>query len=93
MSRCNEYLPATDGVTCQNQGDCGNTDYSEDRHHLYWPRSAYRTAVEKRFRELAVNKIVICRLAHNEHHATTAPPEKPTREQMLVAIDKLNEGR
>lgn len=61
-------------------------------HHQYWPRRDYKKPVEKQFRELAVNKEMLPRCDHDELHATTRPPEKPTRDEMLVVISRTAIG-
>lgn len=63
------------------EGEC-----YEDKHHKYWPAPEYRTKNEKKFRELEVNKIIICRWLHNTIHAVALPPEMPTPVQMKRAI-------
>jgi len=64
-----------------------------DTHHKWFFSRWYRTAVEKDFRELPENKEQLCRAEHEEIHATQPPPEKPSREQMIIAIAQsaLNE--
>lgn len=58
-----------------------------DDHHLYFPKSWYRTKIEQEFRELFVANI--CRRIHDEIHAVTQPPPKPSRKEMKEAIDRL----
>ena len=67
----------------ETEGEC-----YEDRHHEYWPRSEYTTKVEREFRGLEVNQIVICRALHNGIHARRRRSEKPPRKEMLRAIQK-----
>lgn len=55
-------------------------------HHEYFPERAYKTGIEKKFRELDENKIRLPRCMHDELHATTPEPEKPSRYDMLAAI-------
>lgn len=57
-----------------------------DIHHYFHPASDYKTAVEQSFRSLPENIGRLCRMLHEEEHATTKPPEKPDRETMLNAI-------
>jgi len=63
------------------EGEC-----YEDKHHRYWPAPDYRTKNEKEFRELEVNKIIICRWLHNTLHARALPPAKPEVSFMKKAI-------
>lgn len=55
-------------------------------HHAYYPRRAYRTVIEKAFRELPDNKEQLCMAEHLDKHATERPPQKPPREVMIQAI-------
>lgn len=67
------------------EGEC-----YEDRHHKYWPAPDYRTRNERAFRELEVNKIMVCRWLHNTIHALALPPEKPEVSFMNKAIKEEN---
>jgi hypothetical protein len=58
----------------------------EDTDHFYFPARFYKTAIEKAFRQLEINKTRICRRLHEERHATELPPDKPAREEMLRVI-------
>jgi hypothetical protein len=64
-----------------------------DTHHKQYPRSAYRTPTERRFRELDENKVDLCRAVHNEIHATEPAPIKPSLEVMQFAIQQEREAR
>lgn len=84
-----EYVPCPPErrENCQvfeAQGEC-----YEDIHHEYWPRRAYRDRVAKKFVRLAINQTVMCRAIHQDIHAE-APPQKPTRDEMLEAINEQN---
>lgn len=57
-----------------------------DKHHTEYPANAYRTKVEKTFRNLPFNKLQIPRCVHNAIHASGYVPEKPTRDEMLSEI-------
>jgi len=39
-----------------------------DTHHLAYPAFAYRSRIEKQWRELEFNKTDICRCLHNAIH-------------------------
>ncbi len=56
-----------------------------DIHHEYWPRSNYRTSLEKRFRQHFTE--LICREVHDELHSLP-PPNKPSVEQMRIALEQ-----
>lgn len=62
----------------------------EDVHHDYYPKRDYRTQIEKQFRELPENKQRMCRQQHNDIHATNGNPEKPSLEEMRLAILEHN---
>ncbi len=64
-----------------------------DIHHLYYPRSAYRTKLEKVFRELPCHKVRIHRRDHNQIHANDQPPRKPDRAFMFRVIQLHREGK
>lgn len=58
----------------------------ESVHHEYWPRNEYSTPVERIFRDLPENKVMLCRDLHDELHAEQDRSEKPSREEMMEAI-------
>lgn len=58
-------------------------------HHDYYPACDYRTPVEKAFRELPTNKEELCMAEHDERHKTEQPPVKPSRDEMLLAIQGI----
>jgi hypothetical protein len=58
-------------------------------HHLYYPKNQYTTPVEREFRELPENKETLCMAEHDERHRTERPPEKPSRDEMLLAINGI----
>jgi hypothetical protein len=64
-----------------------------DLHHKFWPRSEYKTGVEKAFRQLGENVVQICRAEHDLEHAVSDPPDKPDREIMLMAIQEQRNRR
>lgn len=55
-------------------------------HHLYWPKRAYETDLEKAFRNLPENIVQMCRCAEQMIHDTMRPPKKPSVEEMIVAL-------
>lgn len=65
------------------------------RHHLWWPRAAYKTPVEKRFRQLPCHIIRISAAEHrliHKLHPNGSPGGKPHREAMLKAIQLHENG-
>ena len=63
---------------------CGDPCCYTDRHHLYWPRNQYKTKLERTFRGMHIVRIPRC--VHNEIHATTRPPQKPSVNYMKAVI-------
>lgn len=63
------------------------------KHHLYWPRRDYQVGLEKKFRNLPCNVVLMDELKHRQLHATTRPPKKPTRTKMALATAAHDEGR
>jgi len=59
-----------------------------DKHHLYYPRRAYKTRIEKRFRNMAVNVVEMCVNEHRTLHDEEEPPVKPSREEMLKVLNE-----
>ena len=87
-----EHFPCTpeQRANCpvlEAEGDC-----YEDVHHEYWPKSQYRTKIEREFRSLDENKILACRALHNEIHARRRASEKPSRNEMLRIINESKEN-
>lgn len=78
-----EYFPCDPERECRLRDTVG---CFEDVHHKVYPRREYKTGLPYRYRELPENKELTCRDRHNEIHATQAPPERPTREQMLARV-------
>lgn len=62
------------------------------RHHLYWPKAAYKHSTEKFFRQLPCNIILIGEDEHREVHFGP-PPNKPSRGEMLDKIGEFNQGQ
>ncbi len=56
-------------------------------HHLYWPKREYRSDLERRFRTLPWNKVEMPATAHELLHRLTAPPRKPSVEEMLTVVE------
>ena len=77
-----------EGIRCNPSPECRYFEQGcfEDKDHFYFPKHDYPTGVERRFRNLPENIIEGCRVVHDERHATTPPPEKPTIDMMREAI-------
>lgn len=78
-----ERLPCDPDRECKLRETIG---CFEDVHHKQWPRRAYRSIIEKAFRELEENKVRICRDEHNERHATESPPDMPSHQYMRQRV-------
>ena len=62
-----------------------------NRHHLAFPRYAYKTRLERDFRQ---HRLMIVRMdveGHKELHAHVNQPPKLRQQEMLGAIGLLNE--
>lgn len=52
------------------------------RHHLFWPRTDYKTALERKFREHPLTSVELPEETHRLVHMYQDPPRKPSREFM-----------
>lgn len=59
---------------------------TSDRHHLFYPRTAYADPVGRVFRELPCMSVRIRPKSHILLHRWSAPPTKPPIEEMEEAI-------
>lgn len=59
----------------------------EDIHHEAYPRTDYRTTLEKKFRNYVLNKVLICRALHDDEHAQHIPPVKPSVASMKRSLE------
>ena len=76
-----EDVESADPKDCPiHQGAC--TEYNS--HHLLWPRKHYNDPISRRYRQLFT--VRICVDWHSEIHATTQPPRKPSRAEMLEIL-------
>jgi hypothetical protein len=55
------------------------------RHHKYWPRSDYKTTLEKKFRNLPENIQLVTADAHTRIHKQS-PPKKPSHDFMHTRV-------
>lgn len=60
----------------------------EDIHHEAYPKSLYRTALEKKFRNHVMNKVMTCRALHDDDHAQQFIPQKPKRKEMIKLMEE-----
>ena len=76
---------------CENQDTCRLAETKrgcfEDIHHKVYPKRDYTTELEKEYREMDIKKVLGCRAIHNDEHATTLPPPKPSVEQMREEVN------
>lgn len=64
---------------------CGDKRCFTDRHHIYHPRRAYRTPLEREFRSMFIE--VMWRCQHERIHRENHPPRKPRRKVMQRVVD------
>lgn len=64
-----------------------------DVDHIYYPKSEYKKGTERTFRELPINKRLLCRALHELRHATETPPPKPSLNTMIEAIRNYKNGK
>lgn len=48
-----------------------------NKHHLLWPRNAYKAPKERQAREVGTMVVKACVCKHRDYHATYLPPKKP----------------
>ena len=68
---------------CPIHGADGCTE--KNIHHLYWPRKAYKSQLERLFRRM--HTVRICVDWHKHIHATQQVPKKPRAAEMRAAIE------
>lgn len=61
-----------------------------NRHHHFYPKNRYLTVTEIKFRNLHITVMEVS--VHNELHATTMPPRKPTHLEMLRDMEAHDRG-
>lgn len=61
----------------------------EDIHHLFFPANQYARGLDKEFREMEDNKVLMCRELHEDIHHTQPIPEHPSRTEMLQALGRI----
>lgn len=83
----------SDRIPCNPDTPCKLRELEqcrEDLHHEAYPKSAYRTALEKKFRNHVMNKVVMCRAMHDEEHAQWLVPKKPSPEEMKRLMEEYD---
>lgn len=66
---------------------------TKNRHHIWFPRSAYTTPLERKFRGLACQIVQLDMQAHCLLHMYGTPPDKPSRKDMEAAVERHNDRR
>ena len=61
---------------------------STNRHHVWWPRKDYKSSLERRFRGLPCQIVVMDIRTHQLLHVYTTPPTKPSRNTMRLTIER-----
>lgn len=60
------------------------------RHHIAWPAKDYQSKVERKYRSLPCNIVLLDERVHQTLHFLSEPPRKPTPTQMREQIDRHN---
>lgn len=63
-----------------------------NKHHLFWPASAYRSELEYKFRNLPCHIVELNVKVHQLLHETQTPPAKPLAREMLLAVHDHEHG-
>lgn len=73
---------------CLNpRDDCHQQEGAfSDEHHKVWPASSYLGPLAVTYRNLPGNREQVCRCVHDEIHASEAPPERPSNNEMRRQI-------
>jgi hypothetical protein len=79
-----DYIPCNPDIPCKYREE---DECFEDLHHEAYPKSAYRTELEKKFRNNILNKVMMCRAIHDEEHAQQLPPKKPSVPEMRKFLE------
>lgn len=70
---------------CPVHGPKGEECREFNQHHIYHPRKAYKSKLERLFRGMFT--VRICVDEHKHIHATTPPPKKPSAREMRLMIE------
>lgn len=65
-------------------------ELQQNRHHLWWPKRDYLDSVGRVFRGLPCHILPLDIEIHRIIHAYLPPPRKPSRDEMLRAIERHN---
>ena len=85
MREHSTYIPCSSEIPCRYREE---DECFEDLHHEAWPKSEYRTKLEKKFRNHVMNKTVMCRAMHDDEHAQGLPPRKGTPQEMRRLMEE-----
>lgn len=80
-----DRIPCSPDIPCRYREE---DECFEDLHHEAYPKSAYRTELEKKFRNHVMNKVIMCRAMHDEEHAQWLIPKKASPEEMRRLIQE-----
>lgn len=89
MRQHSEYIPCSPNIPCKYREE---DECFEDLHHEAYPKSDYRTGLEKRFRNHVMNKVIMCRAMHDEEHAQRLIPKKGTPAEMRQLMEDYDGG-
>lgn len=62
------------------------------KHHLWYPRRDYQTRLEKTFRALQCQIVLLDDHTHRSVHRHSEPPHKPSHEEMVAALERHAQG-
>lgn len=62
------------------------------KHHCFWPRRDYTARLERQFRNLPCNIVLLDDFVHRMVHRHSEPPHKPSHEEMVEAIRRHTYG-
>lgn len=64
-----------------------------NKHHIFWPRTRYKSDLEVMFRELPCHIVELAVPAHDTLHRHSPPPRKPQPYEMLAVIRNHELGK
>lgn len=83
-------------IPCNPETPCTLRDTTgcfEDEHHEAYLKRDYRTKTEKKFRNHIMNRVMMCRMMHNDEHAQWLIPRKPSPQEMKKLMEDYDNGK
>lgn len=72
-------VPEEYQTPCEDRTDCNLDECLMTTHHIY-PRRFWENRIDRKFGELACNKVRLCRELHTQFELDYNPPEEPSRD-------------